>query len=407
MRLRTALGILIPLLAGHVGAQTPQCDITETACLEQLISSQCMSLESDAQTCSEFRSQLLNSPIVTESRIQTYVGATYLHQAQKTSDANDESALYDSAEQTLLGAVELDPENMEAYLGLFNVEMARRNFSKAADYLRIVYESQPEDPFFHRLYINALGRLGSESTPQIIDLTRQQYDRFSQAEDPYRWRYAVDLSRLYQMEAMTAELNAFRAEIIETINLPDVMESLSFLRNTDAADVESSFTLLCNQVVAIIGPEACMQGITAAIAAIPDMPDAQTRTDVAGAVVTGISEIGKEASMGNLDRDWQDWVQQFDTWVTSLEQAAGESARLYEIRAVMTTDSALKRSYMESSVRLEPDEWHYRLRLGQLYMDLEEYALAAEQFEEALSIVTDETEAERIAGWLERARGAL
>jgi len=70
-------------------------------------------------------------------------------------------------------------------------------------------------------------------------------------------------------------------------------------------------------------------------------------------------------------------------------------------------DTAQKRDFLESSVRLAPNEWHYRYRLGQIYMDLRQYSFAVEQFQRALEMVVDDTDAGTVRGWLERARSAL
>ena len=93
MSLRIILPLCIAGLTGAVSAQLPQCDISERECLDELISSQCMSLESDTQSCSAFRELLTHSPQANQPTIRAHVGASYLMQAARAPNQNERRAL--------------------------------------------------------------------------------------------------------------------------------------------------------------------------------------------------------------------------------------------------------------------------------------------------------------------------
>jgi len=363
-----------------------------------------MAYDSTAQSCAAFRTALEGLPEANTSHILSYIGGTYVLDAGRANSQSQKEELFALAEQKLLQALERDEFNTEALTYLATIESNRGNHLKSAEYYKIVYEAKPDSPTVYRLYMGRLSSLGDEGIRQTIPLARERYDRMVQEGNSRQFRYATDLYSTYQYLGMADEAEQFRNEVSESISLNSVLESLSVPNELNASDAEKNVLLICNQAIDVIGTDSCVQGVTSLINALPGIDDESLRYGLAQVAITGIVEAGKKASMGYLGEDWRDM---FNEWINSLEDSTGESARLYEIRATITMDTAQKRDFLESSVRLAPNEWHYRYRLGQIYMDLRQYSFAVEQFQRALEMVVDDTDAGTVRGWLERARSAL
>jgi tetratricopeptide (TPR) repeat protein len=347
-------------------AQSLECGADDGQCLIDSLGLACShTLEAFEETCLAWVQRVEAHPLAANAEWKLVAAAAYYSLAEL---ADSEAAVQGYSErsrainQDVLTRWSVGPFASEAYVGLSNlVLLESEDVSEVIRLGRMAVAADPEHDTTMWLLANWLVQRGeSGDLREAADLYRSAYV----AGGSRSWYWAANALSLYRSTGQQDQIEIFLKHVTRDSGMDGFVEEV--VSSRFARDPERAAAVLetaCHSyVIAIFGPETCLNGIDNLVEAtrLPiALAERQSIVDAAIPALRGLAAMG-----GGSAAEPRGWHDRFGALLQEWVDSEVATAAVYFYWAGTQSNVNAAVSGYETAVRLAPGNGEYRYRLA-------------------------------------------
>lgn len=172
---------------------------------------------------------------------------------------------------------------------------------------------------------------------------------------------------MYEQTGLLGELDSFRARVRIDWRTDELIEIATSPRGTTPEQARAALMQLCSEAVLLVfGADPCLNGIAsvASAASDPARVGAQQYAEAAADAMNVAREFGWRLQSADAI-----WRSSFEDTLEELIEEDYATPRIFQVHALVTTDSAKRVESMESAAALAPSDGEIAFGLGLAYAD--------------------------------------